>query len=149
METYNSILDNENPAAGLYRRHVESAEYGCLACKRDEGSSFEGIEIEDNNLISYKYNCRYCGNSTVRQFSLDEISMMMKMASRGDAIEFWEIWCMVKFYPSLMNNPQKYKEFCSILARPASFVAFPYDRKSRWTQAWEKLLGVRNCEMIL
>jgi hypothetical protein len=149
METYNSILDHENPAADLYRRHVEAQAYGCIACKHGEGSSFERIEIGDDNLISYKYNCRYCGNSTVRQFSLNEISMMMKMASRGDEIEFWEIWCMVKFYPSLINNPKKYKEFCSILTRPASFVAFPDDRKTRWTEAWEKLLGGRKCQMIL
>lgn len=149
METYNNILDHKNPAAGPYRRHCEAQDYPCISCKHGEGSSFEKIEIGDDNLISYKYNCRYCGNSTVRQFSLNEISMMMKMASRGDEIEFWEVWCMVKFYPSLINNPKKYKEFCSILARPASFVPLGQaEKKTRWQEAWEKLLGGRKCEII-
>lgn len=146
MRTDNNILDIQRPMAPFYEKHISNGDYGCPICKSETGSRFAGIRISENDLISFDYNCQECGNTSSQDFSLYQIKDLMKAASRGSVTDFWECWCLVKFYPHLINNPVKYKKFCCILDRPAGFTTLAEEKKTRFQAAWEMILrGKKLC----
>ncbi len=132
----NDILDIQNPAASLYKRHVVDQHYGCIHCKSESGSEFFGVEIDTRDRITFKYNCSICGKTSRKTFSLEEIKMLMRHYARGDESTFWECWILCRYYPHLVNDFKKYTEFCQILKAP---------EKSRWKDAMDKfyrLVGI-------
>jgi hypothetical protein len=128
----NNILDQSNPGASLYRKHVEAAQYGCAVCKNKHGTQFEKIEIRNDGLMDFRYSCNICGNTTKATFSLEDVRLMMRHASMGDTAAFYEVFLLPYWYPHLVNDFSKYRQYCDILRKPV---------KSRWQEAWEKLLG--------
>jgi hypothetical protein len=126
----NDIFDVDNPAASLYKRHIISEAYGCPICKEHSGSVFAGIEIDARDLIHFKYHCNLCGSTSEKVFSLEEIRLLTRQYAQGDESTFFECWYMVRFYPHLINDFQKYKQFVEILRKP---------ERSRWVEAARRL----------
>jgi DNA-directed RNA polymerase subunit RPC12/RpoP len=122
----NDILESENPAFHLYKKHVVDANYPCLICKNESGASFSGLEIDKKDLIHFTYRCHLCGSKSEKVFSLEEIRLMSKSYAHGGDIDFFECWVLPKYYKHLVNNNEQYKMFCEILAKP---------EKSRFAEA--------------
>ena len=127
----NSITDISNPAANLYRKHVEAAGYGCIKCRNKDGSSFTGLSFE-NDLCSFKYTCKFCGEVSEKKFNLEEIRTMMKHNAMGDSSDFFECFILANYYPYLQGDSNKYNSWCEILRAP---------KKSRWREAYAKIFG--------
>jgi hypothetical protein len=126
----NNVFDIENPAASLYKRHIISEAYGCQRCQNHSGSVFAGIGIDTSNLIHFRYHCNLCGSTSEKVFSLEEIRLLTRQYAQGDESTFFECWYMVRYYPHLINDFQKYKQFVEILRKP---------ERSRWVEAARRL----------